>query len=51
MSKIGHWVLEMQEDAQFMSEYQFVELHGESQRQVWVDENNTEKIDNDTGDP
>jgi len=51
MSKVGQWVLEMQEDAQFMSEYQFVELHGESQRQIWVDENSPEKMENEPVDP
>ena len=35
MSKVGQWVFEMQEDAQWMSKSVFVNKHGISQVQVW----------------
>ena len=35
MSKIGNYVVEMQEDAWDMSFEQFIEKHGSSQAQVW----------------
>jgi|SaaInlV_100m_DNA_5_1039725.scaffolds.fasta_scaffold10027_1 hypothetical protein len=39
MSKMGQMFLEMCEDAQFLSEFQFVEMYGEEHRQFWIDEN------------
>lgn len=35
MSKIGNWVLEMQEDAQWCSREVFIRKHGLSQVVVW----------------
>ena len=35
MSKIGNWVLEMQEDAADMTLAEFNNKHGESQSTVW----------------
>ena len=37
MSKVGQWVMEMQEDAYDMTEEEFVKAHGESNRSVWHD--------------
>ena len=35
MSKVGQWVFEMQEDAEWMSRAVFVRKHGVSQVAVW----------------
>ena len=35
MSKIGNWVLEMQEDAYDMTLAEFIKKHGESQSSLW----------------
>ena len=35
MSKVGQWVLEMQEDAYYMSREQFIKVHGETQADIW----------------
>lgn len=35
MSKVGQWVLEMQEDASWMSRPVFVRVHGITQADVW----------------
>jgi hypothetical protein len=35
MSKIGNWVLEMQEDAYDMTLAEFIKRHGESQTSIW----------------
>ena len=35
MSKIGNWVLEMQEDAAWCSRAVFIRKHGVSQADVW----------------
>ena len=35
MSKIGNWVLEMQEDAQWCSREVFIRKHGITQADVW----------------
>ena len=35
MSKVGSWVLGMQEDAAWMSREQFVKVHGAAQADVW----------------
>ncbi len=37
MSKVGQWVMEMQEDAYDMTEEEFVKAHGASNRSVWHD--------------
>ena len=37
MSKVGQWVMEMQEDATCMTETEFVSKHGRSNIQVWDD--------------
>jgi len=35
MSKVGQWVMEMQEDAAWMSKPVFVRKHGVTQQDVW----------------
>jgi hypothetical protein len=35
MSKMGQWVMEMQEDAASMTQEDFVNKHGVSQKDVW----------------
>ena len=35
MSKVGQWVMEMQEDAYDMTEAEFIKVHGASNRSVW----------------
>ena len=35
MSKVGQWVLEMQEDAAWMSREQFMDAHGVAQIDIW----------------
>lgn len=35
MSKIGNWVVEMQEDAEWMSKSVFVNKHGVTQTHMW----------------
>jgi len=37
MSKVGQWVLEMQEDATWMTKEQFVKTHGERQVDIWYE--------------
>ena len=37
MSKMGNWVVEMQEDAYHMSLGQFTQKHGFSAAEVWHD--------------
>lgn len=37
MSKISNWLLGMQEDAEHMTQEQFIEEHGESNVGIWVD--------------
>lgn len=35
MSKVGQWVLGMQEDATWMTLAEFIKVHGESQADIW----------------
>ena len=49
MSKIGNWVLEMQEDAAWSSKEVFVRKHGVSQGDVW--EEVQRQMDEDTVEP
>ena len=49
MSKIGNWVLEMQEDAAWSSKEVFVRKHGVSQGEVW--EEVQRQMDEDTVEP
>lgn len=35
MSKVGQWVMEMQEDAAWMSKHVFINVHGISQVDIW----------------
>jgi hypothetical protein len=35
MSKVGQWILGMQEDATWMSREQFMDTHGVSQLDIW----------------
>lgn len=35
MSKVGQWVMEMQEDAAWMPKPAFVRKHGVTQQDVW----------------
>ena len=35
MSKVGSWILGMQEDATWMSKEQFVKEHGATQVDIW----------------
>ena len=44
MSKIGNWVLEMQEDAYDMTLAEFIKKHGESQADVWHQEQEDEGV-------
>ncbi len=44
MSKIGNWVLEMQEDAHYMTLAEFIKKHGESQADVWHQEQEDEGV-------
>ena len=37
MSKISNWLLGMQEDAEHMTQDQFIAEHGESNVGIWVD--------------
>lgn len=39
MSKIGNWVIEMQEDATEMTLSQFIRAHGNSQASIWREVN------------
>ena len=39
MSKIGNWVIEMQEDAAEMTLSQFIRAHGRSQASIWREVN------------
>ena len=49
MSKIGNWVLEMQEDAAWSSKEVFMRKHGVSQGNVW--EEVQRQMDEDTVEP
>ena len=49
MSKMGNWVLEMQEDAAWSSKEVFVRKHGVSQGEVW--EEVQRQMDEDTVEP
>ena len=49
MSKIGNWVLEMQEDATWSSKEVFMRKHGVSQGNVW--EEVQRQMDEDTVEP
>ena len=49
MSKVGQWVFEMQEDAQWMSKAVFVNKHGVSQADVW--EEVQRQMDEDSVEP
>ena len=49
MSKIGNWVLEMQEDAAWSSKEVFVRKHGVSQGDVW--EEVQRQMDEDSVEP
>ena len=49
MSKIGNWVLEMQEDAAWSSKEVFIRKHGVSQGDVW--EEVQRQMDEDTVEP
>lgn len=35
MSKVGQWVMEMEEDATWMSRAVFIRAHGISQADIW----------------
>lgn len=35
MSKVGSWILGMQEDATWMSREQFIKVHGASNIDIW----------------
>tara|TARA_R110000824_G_scaffold61978_1_gene164415 strand:+ start:342 stop:515 length:174 start_codon:yes stop_codon:yes gene_type:complete len=37
MSKMGRWVLEMQEDAENMDYIEFISKHGEANIDIWRD--------------
>ena len=39
MSKMGNWVMEMQEDAECMSLAKFIRAHGRSQASIWREVN------------
>ena len=39
MSKMGNWVMEMQEDAAEMSLSKFIRAHGRSQASIWREVN------------
>jgi len=39
MSKMGNWVMEMQEDAVEMSLAKFIRVHGRSQASIWREVN------------
>lgn len=39
MSKMGNWVMEMQEDAEHMSLAKFIRAHGRSQASIWREVN------------
>jgi hypothetical protein len=39
MSKMGNWVMEMQEDAVEMTLSQFIRVHGRSQASIWREAN------------
>ena len=39
MSKMGNWVMEMQEDAVEMSLAKFIRAHGRSQASIWREVN------------
>lgn len=39
MSKMGNWVMEMQEDAEHMSLAKFIRVHGRSQASIWREVN------------
>ena len=49
MSKIGNWVLEMQEDAAWSSKEVFMRKHGVAQGDVW--EEVQRQMDEDTVEP
>lgn len=50
MSKMGQWVMEMQEDAVSMTQEDFVNKHGVSQKNVW-EEVQDEEFDIESLDP
>lgn len=39
MSKVGQWVMEMQEDAASMTEQEFVKRHGQENSSIWQEVN------------
>ena len=39
MSKMGNWVMEMQEDAAQMTLENFIQTHGKSQSDIWSEVN------------
>lgn len=45
MSKTNDWLLGMQEDAEHMTQDQFISEHGESNIHIWVDIQNQMDID------
>lgn len=50
MSKMGQWIMEMQEDATSMTQEAFVNKHGVSQKNVW-EEVQDEEFDIESLDP
>ena len=45
MSKVGQWVLGMQEDATWMTLAEFIEAHGERQQDIWHQVNGPDDYD------
>ena len=45
MSKMGRWVLEMQEDAEEMEYLEFISKHGEANADIWRDYHNPNYAD------